>query len=377
MPALSFRLSPEDVTALRPPEPTRALPPPSPFAATPTVPLPKPKSLLRSRFPSPPTQHFQLLPVVPTRGLVLKNQCDKNDGVDTWSVAEVPGESRLWTLCCAVACLRPRAMRGNPSELLLPSRGHLESASAVTHLWSALGFLGYAIARAAMVDLSTTRGLFLVLAAFFGSATFFASTFYHVTTPDDRWAEVGRQADFVAIYIGVAVAFTADLCIVTREFSNVPTVAILDMPLAVLCVVLFFGYRRWVLPGDATLVGEYECSRIGLYRRWHSDLDSTAVRQATTLTIALFSFVLTPVLFRNLSSAPLILALQAASFTIVLCGMVLDSVFQWPDSGLKKDSWAVFRGVGCVITAHSIWHVAALVAGVLSVVAREVAFAEV
>jgi hypothetical protein len=57
--------------------------------------------------------------------------------------------------------------------------------------------------------------------------------------------------------------------------------------------------------------------------------------------------------------------------------MVLDSVFQWPDVGLKKDSWAVLRGVGCVITAHSIWHVAALVAGVLSVVAREMAFAEV
>jgi len=156
-------------------------------------------------------------------------------------------------------------MEGNVRELLLPTRGHLESASAVTHLWSALGFLGYAVARAAMVDLSTTRGLFLVLAAFFSSATFFASTFYHITTPDDRWAEVGRQADFVAIYVGVAVAFTSDLCIVTREFSNVPLVAILDLPLAVLCVALFFGYRRWVLPGDATLVEEFQCSRIGLY----------------------------------------------------------------------------------------------------------------
>lgn len=87
--------------------------------------------------------------------------------------------------------------------------------------------------------------------------------------------------------------------------------------------------------------------------------------------------MLTPVLFRNLSAAPLILSLQAASFAVVLGGMVLDNVFLWPDVGLKQDSWAVFRKAGCVLTAHSIWHIAALVAGVLNVVAREVAFAEV
>lgn len=348
MPALSFRLSPEDLSAL----PVSH----TPFPCTPTVALPRPQPLLRPRFTAAP----QLL-VLP-----------RKDGVDTWTVPEVPGESRMYTLCCVVLCRRPR--RVPVAGLLLPQRGHLETASAVTHLWSAIAFLGYAVARAATVDLNTTRGLFLVLSAFFGSITFFGSTLYHVTTPDDQLAQIGRQVDFVAIYAGVVAAFTADLCIVTKSFSNVPLVAILDLPLAVTLVAAFFAYRRYVLPGETTLVREYECSRVGLLRRWHSDLDSTPVRHATSLTVALFAFVLTPALFRNLECAPTVIALQGSSFAVVLVGMLLDSVRHWPDAAL---AWSAWPKLGCIVTAHSLWHIAATTAGVLTVVAREIAYSEV
>ena len=228
-----------------------------------------------------------------------------------------------------------------------------------------------------MVDLGTLRGLFLVLAGFVGSLTFFASTLYHVSTPDDDWAKIGRQLDFLAIYFGVTVAFTADLCLVTREFSNTPLVSIIDLPIAATCIGLFFAYRRWSLPGDVTIVSEFQCSRVGMYRRWHSDLDHTAIRQASTLTIGLFSFCLTPALFKNIPFAEAVIALQVAGFLIVLGGMVLDSVLVWPDKTVQKDSWAAWSGFGCVITAHSLWHVAATLAGVCAVVAREIVFREV
>jgi predicted membrane channel-forming protein YqfA (hemolysin III family) len=364
---LSFRLSPEDLDTLRP-KPTRPVVShtPSQFACTPTVALPRPQSVLRPRLNALPEQR---VPVVPTADLALGSA----GGVDTWAVPRVRGESRLYTLCCVVLCRRPRTAPAR--GLLLPQRGHLETASAVTHLWSALAFLGYAVARAATVELDTSQGFFLVLSAFFGSMTFFGSTLYHVTTPDDQLAQVGRQIDFLGIYSGVAAAFTADLCIVTRGFSSVPLVAILDVPLAVTLVAAFFAYRRYVLPGETTLVVEYECSRVGLFRRWHGDLDSTPVRQATSLTVALFAFVLTPALFRNLDAAPTVVALQVSSFLLVVGGMVLDCVLCWPDAALPK--WAVWPNLGCVVTSHSLWHVAASTAGVLTLVAREIAYSEV
>ena len=376
MPALSFRLSQEDLSRLRPQPVAAPAPPlPSPFACAPTVALPRPQPLLRARFPPPPQQQqLRLLPVAPTAGLVLKQRCDDKDGFDSWTVPVKEGESRLWTLCCAVVCRRPY---DRADGLLLHERGHLETASALTHLWAAFAFVGYTLVRAFMIDLGTTRGALLVLAGGFGSLTFFTSAFYHTVSPDAELAKIGRQLDFVSIYVGVSVAFVADLCIVTREFSNVPIVAILDLPLAATLVAGFFAYRRYVLPGEATLVSEFDCSRVGMYRQWHSDLDSTAVRQASTLAMALFAFVLTPALFRNLPSAPAVVTLQAVSFVSVLGGMLLDSVFQWPDVSMQKGSWAVFPRFGCVVSAHSLWHVAALAAGVLSVAAREVAFAEV
>jgi hypothetical protein len=204
---------------------------------------------------------------------------------------------------------------------------------------------------------------------------FFGSTLYHVTTPDDDLAQIGRQVDFVAIYAGVATAFTADLCIATRSFSNVPLVAILDVPLAVTLTAAFFAYRRYVLPGEKTIVREFECSRVGLFRRWHSDLDSTPVRHTTSLTVALFAFVLTPALFRNLECAPTVVALQVSSFVIVLGGMLLDRPLSWPDVSMPK--WAVWPRLGCIVTAHSLWHVAATTAGVLTVIAREMAYYEI
>lgn len=376
---LSFKLSPQEVSALRPaPPPVPKLPPPSPFQCTPALALPKTQPLLRSRFPSPPTTNrINLLAPLPTAGLVLKTCPEEKDGPDTWSVPERSGESRLWTLCCAVLCRRRREKPIAGEDVILAKRGHLETASALTHLWAALLFLGYAIGRATVVDLGTIRGLMLVLAGLVGSLTFFASTFYHISTPDDNWAKIGRQVDFVAIYIGVSVAFTADLALVTREFSNTPFVAIMDVPLAATCIALFFGYRRWSLPSETTIVSEFQCSRVGMYRRWHSDLDHTAVRQASTLAIALFSFCLTPALFRNVESAEVVLVLQAAGFLIVLAGMVNDSILVWPDTRVKKNSWAAWPNFGCVITAHSVWHVCATVAGICAVAAREVVFSEI
>ena len=89
-------------------------------------------------------------------------------------------------------------------------------------------------------------------------------------------------------------------------------------------------------------------------------------------------FSATPAIVSQLGGdhAGIILALQIFAFSIVLFGMILDSVLMWPDRALSRGAkipCVSFKYCGCALSSHGIWHVLAGVAAVMAVVAREYA----
>lgn len=277
-------------------------------------------------------------------------------------------EWRLKTLIRRVVCLQST---GYP---FIPW-GHPESLSVNSHIFAAVVFSVYTLVRAATLDLRKTPDALLVLAATSCVVTFTASAYYHLVVPDDTLSRWGRTIDFLAIYLGLAVSFIADMGILTRGFSNVPLVAILDVPVSISCISLFFVYRRWVLKEEDTLVKH--CWPMGLWQHWHSDKDHQHVRQATTVAVSSFVFVLTPVLFNAIPSAVAVLTLLCVGFALAFLGMVNDAIIIWPDRWMntQKDlkKWVMCR---MFINAHGIWHIVAIISTGCHLLAREIALDE-
>lgn len=384
MARLSFRLSPEQLHNVCRPcdddEPPDVVS--SPFVALKEVPLAGVQTL-RPRPKVAPSSHNLSFKfgsaeqVKHTGGNKLHGA--NVEGVteqDTlWAVPKRLGESRIETLCLDVLCAR-RRIGPAPANALLPQRGHLETFSARTHLLAGVFFAVYTITRFAMLGFETLKGTLVVIAGLAATICFFSSTLYHVTSPDPHLSKWSRQLDFVSIYISIAIGWTADLCVTTREFENVRVAAIVDVPLAVLLLGVFFGTRRYIL-WDEVQDEEFKCSiGLGLYRKWNSDGVHQALRQSTSLTVSLFTFSLLPVIVSNLGSATsTVILLQVASFLIILSGMVLDNAVVFPDYALSRGGAksCVVPSCGCILSAHGWWHVFAFVGTAIAVLARELA----
>ena len=290
-----------------------------------------------------------------------------------WNVPSREGESRIKTLCLDILCARKRERVENA---LLPDRGHLETFSARTHLVAGIVFLVYTVARFVTLGFDTTRGTLVVLAGLSATVCFFCSTFYHTTSPDCDISKWSRQLDFISIYLSLGAGWLADMAITTREFENVPIAAILDVPFALLMVVIFFGCRRLIL-WDETPLQEFQCNiGLGLFRQWNADGDHTALRQTTSFIISSFTFSLIPVIVQNLGLAtPVVISLQVVAFFVIVSGMIWDNIVVYPDYSLARGRamFCVIPSCGCILSAHGWWHVAAFLGSVLTVVAREVA----
>lgn len=284
---------------------------------------------------------------------------------EVWVVRSVSNEWRLRTLCRRVVCLEPT---WNP---FIP-RGHPESLSVNSHIFAAIAFLMYTLVRAATLDLRKTPDALLVLAATSCVITFTASAYYHLVVPDDTLSRWGRTVDFLAIYLGLAMSYVADLGIITRGFSNIPLVTIIDVPVSVACISCFFTFRRWLLNEEDTLI-KY-CWPMGLWQHWHSDKDHQHVRQATTFAVSSFVFVLTPVLFHTTPSATIVLILLCVAFVLAVIGFMNDSIFQWPDRWMEsKEDLLSWVRCGVFVNAHGIWHLIAILSAACHLLAREVA----
>lgn len=264
---------------------------------------------------------------------------------------------------------------------LLGDFGHAERLPAWIHLIGGVAFGVYAIMRPIAITEEHTIAESLTTAAAFAVCFCFASsTIYHCTSPSRSLAFWTRQLDFLGIYTALAVGALADFAIATRSFQNVSILSIIDIPLACSLVAVFFFLRRGLTPSSDTWVSYLGgCTvNFGLFRRMHLDRSHTGVRQATSFVLAVAYFTTVPAVFRNFGTTNgiTLLAIEIAALVVLVVGMVVDNGIVWPDISLargKGPSFLACKGVGCVGSAHSIWHVLSVIATVKGAVGREVA----
>ena len=219
--------------------------------------------------------------------------------------------------------------------------------------------------------------------------TMLSSSFYHSTAPDMRISVVGRFLDYSSIYFGLVTTALADIAVATNSFLNVPAIAALDIPIAGGVVFFFFLWRRTRIPAkvtwaeDTSRVFREECPLgRGLFKMQHFDLHHSQLRYATSILLTAGYFAFAPAAFATFSipDIGIILGLQAAGFLMLSFGMYIDRVLMWPDTLLAAaaDSNVIpactqCTQCGCVMTAHSLWHVVAILSIALTCVAREYA----
>lgn len=271
---------------------------------------------------------------------------------------------------------------------LLGDTGHYERFSTWSHVVGFVGFIAYAIVRQVVAqNRDAVEGVLCSVAAWTIACVFLASSIYHGTAADVDYAMVTRLLDFVAIYAGLAVGATADIAAATRGFENVPVVTIVDIPIAAVLLVFFFVWRRLRVPKEATWSDDYvevpprvECTvGRGLFSRGHGDLHHSQLREATSLLLTASYFMAVPAAVMTLGASvaiPVVL-LQAVSFVFAVGGMLLDKIFEWPNRALVegRQAYCYPNPCGCVLTAHGVWHLIALVSAACNVIAREYALA--
>ena len=163
-------------------------------------------------------------------------------------------------------------------------------------------------------------------------------------------------------------------------------VTIVDIPIAGALLVLFFVWRRARVPKEHTWTEDFttvpktvECTLgRGLFSRGHVDLQHSQLRESTSLLLTGAYFMAVPAAVMTLGGqvAVVVVALQGVGFVLLIFGMALDKVFEWPNVQLvegKQTCLACPTTCGCVLTSHGVWHIIALVSAACTVVAREYA----
>jgi len=301
------------------------------------------------------------------------------------------GCGRFWELCYGVAISNDIAGRTGTVSKLLGDTGHYERLSFWTHFIGTFLFAIYAIIRQVLVrDDARVAGGMTSAAAWTIAAVFLSSSVYHATAPDLKFSMVTRVLDYAGIYAGITVTTTADIAVATKGFQNVPYQTILDLPAAACLLIIFFIWRRGMLPGESTWTPHEITSRAkdgcllgrGLFSFGHRDLAHIQMRQATSLLLFANYFMSVPASFVVLGGgvARVVLALQICGFVTVSLGMAIDRVFQWPDGQLVEGSMTCLAcpsngspACGAVLNSHAVWHIVALLSAGLTCVSREYA----
>jgi hypothetical protein len=303
------------------------------------------------------------------------------------------GCSRFCELFLGVAISNDVTGRPGVISKLLGPTGHYERLSFWTHFMGAFIFAIYALVRQIVVPNNARLEAGMTSAAAWTiAAVFLTSSLYHCTAPDLGFAMVTRVLDYAAIYIGVTVTTTADIAVATRGFVNVPVQTIADLPVAAATLIVFFVWRRGMLPGETTWTKREITSRSkegcllarGLFSFGHRDLAHIQMRQATSLLLFANYFMSVPAAMAVLGHgvARVVLALQVSGFVTVAMGMAIDRVFEWPDGSLVEGSMTCLSCPsdsgwpwGAVLNSHAVWHIVALVSAALTCISREYALA--
>jgi predicted membrane channel-forming protein YqfA (hemolysin III family) len=291
-----------------------------------------------------------------------------------------------WNAPTGDAARRKRVTELRRKHSLLGVYGHTERMNAWTHVFGAVVFLAWSIARPfSGVDTQSQPARLTAASSALSVVVFFVSTTYHVFGPVRKWSGWLRVSDHGAIYIGLAIASIADVAIATRGFENTPWLTVAD-PVIVACVLLgFFLYRRAVLPTSATEIAWGECA-LGLFRFQHSDYEFGALRSAGYVALSFFFVQIIPLAYANLThnSATTMTLCNAAAVGLLVLGLLLDNVVIWPDISYEKQYYdrkppSLFchnRSCGCITTSHAIWHLATCLSVGILTVGREVVLAD-
>ena len=287
---------------------------------------------------------------------------------DQWSVSE--NKNVFW----AVAFKNDTGHKHTKS--ILGSFGHIERLNFWTHFVSSIFFLVYAIIRTAIWPPGDVQTSFTIIAAFSASATFAVSAIYHGSSPREDLSYFTRVLDFFAIYVSISVTSLADMAVATNGYNLVHWQTILDVPLAAFFISVFFVVRRSVLPSSETYQPFMrECGlTIGLFRKIHGDNEHAAVRSATSLILATSWFMVIPTTIIELHMVSVVfVTLESVALILLIVGMSIDNLFVWPDVSYAKGErfGCSNKKCGCFVTAHSLWHIFAFVAALLSAGARE------
>ena len=300
------------------------------------------------------------------------------------------GLARFVELVYSVAISNDTTGRPGRVSTLLGPTGHYEKMSTITHFVGALLFIGYAILRQVNAgNNASVEGGLTTAAGWVTAGVFLTSSVYHATAPDPHFAYVTRVLDYIAIYVGITFSTSADIAVATRGFQNVPVETVLDLPLAAGIIIVFFVWRRWLTPLEETWEEHQhrvnrkgaECSLcIGLFSRGHCDGAHTHSRQATSLLIFANFFMSAPTAFALLGGevASVVLTLQIFGFVLVVFGMAIDRVLEWPDAHLVEEEDTCFacpRTCGGAMNSHAVWHIVAILSASCTVASREYALA--
>lgn len=305
-------------------------------------------------------------------------------------IYEIQGD--FWSLCRKVAIRNDLDYRYRGT--LFGPTGHLERCNVWTHLIATFFYLTYASFRPLTLQgtFYTISSTLAWVSAFSYAFTFFCSTFYHVCSVSSSLSVIGRIGDYLGIYISFAISFTLDLSLVSSNLKGVGWIPIADVWFAVFIVVAFFLVRRAVVPikeERLPFFGE-RCS-LGFARFTLHDKEHAPFRSIFGVALIL-SFLLntTASLQTGISYMTVTyLTTRIVATLVILIGMALDNIVLYPDNYLGVEllqikptrRCSIFKcicydnrhyGLGCVMSAHSLWHILAFLAAVINTVGTEV-----
>ena len=267
------------------------------------------------------------------------------------------------------------------SQSLLGESGHIERSSVLTHLIASLLMAVYLGVRRPFVQTETVSSDLAQGAIMLGTLTFVVSTVYHVQSGTLSIQWILRILDHVSIMCTMAFSNVTDLSLSIATFEGEDWRVIADpIASATFAIVLFLAIRVY-RPLSTSTIAKGNCP-LGLFRIEQHDGDFAPSRAQCYLCVALYFVLHQGVSFRRLRLAWLALASQIVTFCILVSGMIVDTVVEFPDrqypkyKGLKERPfwWTKLHSkkYGCVCHSHALWHVAALLAALVTVVTRDV-----
>lgn len=279
----------------------------------------------------------------------------------------------------------PTEQRKRRAVSLLGPGGHIERASAYTHLFAAIAFALFALVRPLILESKSLQGQLAMSVYWVAAGTFVTSVVYHVGNSIPGYAFWLRALDHFSIDVLLCCAGIADLAVASKGLVGAPWQTVGDPILAALVGVVFFLYRRVVLPASQTRVLWGDC-RLGLFRVQHSDGAHGSLRSSLYLTLT-FSFLLAlPAAFRTISldGAKMLLVCNTISLLLLIVGIYTDNAVLAPDWQLQEAylqgparsaPLSVFnmKRCGCLCTSHSFWHILSILSAVIVSFGREYA----